>query len=149
MYKSDNFENMMHYRIMIVLLWMIGTGLLFGGIWKLTALYKASHTYERSVGKVERLRTQKVYRNRKLRYDHEMTISYPTSRYGVLYVSKEYYWPFRTSGDEVKVWYHPDHPRNICLPKEDGALGGLLLMLGFTAVWCGIYAVKNKGKVCK
>lgn len=149
LYKSDSFRNMVHYRVMLVFLWVMGIGLLLGGIWELTILYEASQTYERSVGKIENVRTQKVYRNRKPRYNHEMKISYSTSRYGVLYTSKRYYWPFRTLGDEVRVWYHPERPRDICFPEEDGAFGGLLLILGLTVVWCGIYAVKNRNKVCK
>lgn len=61
-------------------------------------LYQDSLYYERTVGVVKNIRTQKVYRHRKKRFDHEMTITYSTSRYGELCMSTEYYYPFRRVG---------------------------------------------------
>ena len=131
---------------MVILLCVIGSGLTLVSLWNLSTLYGAFQTYEQSVGEVKQINTRKVYRYRKIRYEHEMIIGYPTLRYGELYVSRKYYWPFREKGDKVRVWYHPEHPREIFLPWEEGGLWGFLLASGVAGLAVGIYGNRNRNK---
>lgn len=134
---DENTGRMKNYRIVLYFLLFIGIILFLGGLTGSYSLYKASQKYERTTGVVCVLQTKKVYRHRKLRYYSQMTISYPTSKYGNVRVSMESYDPFRKKGDELPVWYHPERPREVRLPKSEGCLWGFFIVAGMACIYVG------------
>lgn len=114
-----------------------------GGLVGFCSLYVASSTYEHTIGTIRKFQTKRVYRYRKMRYEHEMQISYPTVRYGNLSVSQITHWPFRSVGDELSVWYHPNRPWDIRLPGAECGLWGFLTVLGVICIYGGLLVRKS------
>lgn len=134
----------MTYRRIVILLMLVGGAcLLLGGMAGMYSLYEASQACGRTTGTVRRIQTKRIYRSRKIRYESRMQVCYQTPRYGKLVVSTENYNPFRSEGDEVLVWYHPDRPREIRLPWSECAVWGLLIAAGLTGICIGIVARKE------
>mgnify|MGYP000321738794 FL=1 len=65
-----------------------------------------------------------------------MQIAYSTDKYGDLFATRISYWPLRSVGDKVSVWYHPHRPHEIRLPESECMLWGLLVASGFICM-CG------------
>lgn len=133
---------MVHRIIIVFLLWMVGISSIMGGLWGMKNLYQDAQTHVQTTGEVKKVETQKIYRYRKIRYKQEMVVAYSTERYGELYVTVPSYYPFRKAGDQLVVWYHPDHPRDICFPKSECWLWGSLLGVGLLLVGAGIWGRK-------
>lgn len=137
--------NMKRVRIFSLLLLVVGTFLLLGGAGGFVSLYMASQKYEHTTGVIRDYQTRKIYRYRKIRYESQMLISYPTDRYGDLLVTRTSYPPFRSKGDKLPVWYHPDHPREIRLPNSECMLWGLLAVAGLIGIYGGWACRKDSG----
>lgn len=135
---------MLFVRMICWLLVMVGSLLALGGAGGFCSLYMASKEYVHAVGTVQKCQTKKVYRHRKLRYESEMSLIYPTEKYGELSVTEVSHWPFRSKGDKIVVWYHPDRPRDIRLPQCECILWGFLLVIGVVCIYGGIYFWKNR-----
>ena len=102
--------NTIRSQIIALLLLISGVVLLGGGVWGFYSLYAISHRYEHTTGTIRTLQTKKIYRYRKIRYKKEMQIAYSTDKYGDLFATRISYWPLRSVGDKVSVWYHPHRP---------------------------------------
>ena len=128
--------NTIRSQIIALLLLISGIVLLGGGVWGFYSLYAISHRYEHTTGTIRTLQIQKIYRYRKIRYKKEMQIAYSTDKYGDLFATRISYWPLRSVGDKVSVWYHPHRPHEIRLPESECMLWGLLVASGFICM-CG------------
>lgn len=124
----------MRNPIIALLVLIVGIFLLGEGTAGLYSLYTASQNYERTVGVVRKFQTKRIYRYRKMRYESRMQVVYPTTRYGELSVSKISYWPFRSVGDKLMIWYHPDHPYEIRFPKSECILWAFLIVFGLICI---------------
>lgn len=131
----------MNTRIRIIpwVMLVVGFILLLGGTAELYPLYVAARNCKHTVGIVQRVETKRDYRHRKPRYDSEMTVVYSTEKYGDLSVTRASYWPFTRKGDEVSVWYHPERPREVCLPVSEGVFGGGLVVIGVLCIYGGCF----------
>lgn len=132
-------------QIIVLFLLVVGGFLFLGGIVGLSSLFIASKDCETTTGVVKKYQSKRVYRHRKIRYENEMLICYSTPRYGDLYVSEKSYCPFRKVGDEVTVWYHPEHPREIRLLVLECCIWGVLLVFGVLCIAAGGF-LKMRGK---
>ena len=120
--------NTIRSQIIALLLLISGIVLLGGGVWGFYSLYAISHRYEHTTGIIRTLQTKKIYRYRQ--------IAYSTDKYGDLFATRISYWPLRSVGDKVSVWYHPHRPHEIRLPESECMLWGLLVASGFICM-CG------------
>lgn len=125
--------------------------MILGSLYGFFSLYRTSGTFEHTVAVVQRIDTRKVYRHRKIRYESEMLLAYPTERYGMLYTSQRNYWPFRETGDRLSLLYDPKHPRNIRLSGAEIFLWSVLLIVGgiLSAFACFIYKKYRKSITLK
>lgn len=135
--------NTRHFKVETFLAYIAGSLLLIGGMSGFCSLYLASQHYEQTTAVVEQLQVKKTYHHRKLRYNHTMWISYPTHRYGKLSTSTDSYYPFRRTGDELIIWYHPEHPREIRFPKSECWFSGILLGCGLLILYIGVCSSKK------
>lgn len=135
--------NTRHFKVETFLAYIAGSLLLIGGMSGFCSLYLASQHYEQTTAVVEQLQVKKTYHHRKLRYNHTMWISYPTHRYGKLSTSTDSYYPFRRTGDELIIWYHPEQPREIRFPKSECWFSGILLGCDLLILYAGVYSSKK------
>lgn len=135
-------------RIKIVMILMIAVGavLLLVGVCGAYSLHAAAGDYERTTGTVRRIQTTRIYRQKKLRYDSKMWISYSTARYGELTAVVTSHCPFRSEGDKVVVWYRPDRPRDILRPRAELITDGLLAAAGLICLLGGLAGVRMKAE---
>ena len=101
-----------------------------GALYGFWSLHQAYSTHERAVGVIQKTRTERVHRHRKVRFEHEMLIKYSTAKYGDCYVTKKYYWPFRQVGDKITVLCRPQHTNDVRLPGEECWIWGAMLVCG-------------------
>lgn len=137
--------NTRHFKVGTFLAYIAGSLLIISGISGFCSLYLASQHYERTTAIVEQLQVKKIYHHRKLRYDHTMQISYSTHKYGKLSTSMASYYPFRRTEDELIIWYHPEHPREIRFPESECWLSGTLLVCGLLILYVGVRFPKKTG----
>ena len=78
---------------------------------------------EHTVGVVTDLKTERIYRNRKVRYKHTARIEYKTKRYSS-HVRMQLYNPFIFQGSEISLWYYPDRTEEVVIPFEEGFIWG-------------------------
>lgn len=145
--KLDDLMKTSHPQILTFLLLVVGGFLFLGGAVGLTSLYIASKDHESTTGVVKKYDRKRVYRHRKIRYESEMLISYPTPKYGEMHVYKKSHCPFREVGDELTVWYHRERPEEIRLPVSESILFGTLVVFGLLCTYGGICyrkATKNE-----
>lgn len=135
---------MTHRRMIMLSALLVGALLLLGGAGGFYSLFVASRSYEKTTGVVRDVRTKKVYRHRRLRYESKMLVSYPTSKYGELRVLKDSYCPFRSKGDELVVWYDSARPEEIRLPRSECAIWAVLLFVGIVLVRVGLACGKTR-----
>lgn len=121
-------------RIVFLLMLVVGAILFLGGIVGFYSLYQNFKEYEHTTAVVLKLQTKKVYRQRKIRYDTDMLLRYPTTKYGELSVSMKSYNPFRHEGDELSLWYHPERPREVIQPLDESLVWGILLIAGLICI---------------
>ena len=131
--------NTKHLKVGILLVYIVGSLLLLGGISGFHSLYLASQSYETTTAVITKLQKKKEYRSRKVRYNYTIWISYPTQKYGNLSASQTTHNPFQQVGDELTVWYHPERPREIRLPASECWLWTLLTGLGLLCIYGGFY----------
>lgn len=141
--------NTIRNQIIALLVLVVGIFLFGGGTVGLYSLYTASQNYERTVGVVRKFQTKRIYRYRKMRYESRMQVVYPTTRYGEMSVSKISHWPFRSVGDKLTIWYRPDRPHEIRLPKSECMLWGSLVVLGLICIYSGIIIWRISGTADK
>lgn len=137
----------LHSQIIALLLLVVGAFLFLGGTVGLVSLCIASKDCESTTGVVKKYDRKRVFRHRKIRYESEMLISYPTSRYGDMYVYQRSYCPFRKVGDELTVWYYRERPEDVRLPVSESVLFGTLVVFGLLCTYGGICyrkATKNE-----
>lgn len=79
---------------------------------------------EHTVGVVTDLKTERIYRNRKVRYKHTARIEYKTKRYSS-HVRMQLYNPFIFQGSEISLWYYPDRTEEVVTPFEEGFIWGV------------------------
>lgn len=128
---------MIRFRMVSLLMLAVGVLFLLGGVGGFASLCIASQNYEHTTGVIRKYQTKRVHRFRKIRYKSEMLIGYPTPKYGEMFVSRASYWPFRSEGDRLPVWYHPEHPRDIRLPNSECLLWGFLTVSGLIVIYVG------------
>lgn len=133
----------MRHSIIALLMVLAGILLTGGGLAGFYSLYAASRHYERTEGVIKSFTTKKIRRYRKLRYEHEMQICYPTSQYGNMSVSEKSYWPFRSAGDSLTVWYHPERPYDIHLPDSEWVYWASMTALGLFCIYGGVIIRKK------
>ena len=68
----------MKSKVIIFLLLFIGSISFIAGSYSLYRLYDKSNRMEHTVGVVTDLKTERIYRNRKVRYKHTARIEYKT-----------------------------------------------------------------------
>lgn len=137
----------LHPQLLIFLLLVVGGFLFLGGAVGLTDLYIASKDCESTTGIVKKYDRKRVFRHRKIRYESEILISYPTPQYGDMHVYQRSYCPFRKVGDELTVWYYRERPEKIRLPFSESILFGTLVVFGLLCTYGGICyrkAAKNE-----
>lgn len=134
-------------QIIVLLLLVVGGFLFLGGIVGLSSLIIASKDCETTTGVVKKYNRKRIYRRRKIRYESEMLICYPTLKYGDMYVYEKSHNPFRKVGDELTVWYDRNRPEAIRLPVSESILFGTLVVFGVLCTYGGICyrkATKNE-----
>lgn len=131
-------------RAISLLMLVAGAFLLLGGVVGFASLYTASKEYESATGIVQDVQSKVEYRHRKRRYKNKMQISFPTLKYGEQRITCESYWPFRSKGDELTVWYHPDRPWESRLPGSESVLWGVLVASGVICIYGGLAVRKKK-----
>lgn len=134
-------------QIIVLLLLVVGGFLFLGGIVGLSSLIIALKDCETTTGVVKKYNRKRIYRRRKIRYESEMLICYPTLKYGDMYVYEKSHNPFRKVGDELTVWYYRDRPEKIRLPASESSLYGTLVVFGLLGICGGVYcrkAMKNE-----
>ncbi len=124
----------LHNKMICLLLFLIGTLMLAGGVYGWTSLARFSKTSIRTTGVINTIRSERKYRFRKMRIRREMRISYRTEKYGSLYVSKKCYLPFRSEGDSLEVLYDSGNPYDVRIPGDERCIWTVMLATGVLCV---------------
>lgn len=132
----------MKSKVIIFLLLFIGGISFIAGSYSLYSLYDKSNKMERTIGVVTHLKTEKIYRHRKIRYKRTVRIEYETKRYST-HVSMQLYNPFIFQGSEISLWYSPDRTEDVLIPSETGFIWGSIWIFGAFCLFLGIIIVKK------
>ena len=77
-------------------------------------------------GVVERIESERVYKYRKMRWEHRVDVRYETVEFGEMYTSKEVYLTFgMCEGGEIALLYNPEYVREVRFPVHEGCLHGM------------------------
>ena len=131
----------MKSKVIIFLLLFIGSISFIAGSYNLYRLYDKSNRMEHTVGVVTDLKTERIYRNRKVRYKHTARIEYKTKRYSS-HVRMQLYNPFIFQGSEISLWYYPDRTEEVVIPFEEGFIWGSMWIFGTFCLFLGIVITK-------
>ena len=82
-------------------------------------------------------------RHRKVLTKCEILLRYDTHRYGELSVLKEPILSLWGKGDEIRILYHPERPREVRFPVCEKWLWSILLVGGVVCVGGGL-ALRSK-----
>lgn len=138
---SSEMGKEINYLVMAILL--IGMALLLGGGYGLYSIRQAEKAYESTVGIVKRVDYKRVRRHRKVLTKCEILLRYDTHRYGELSVLKEPILSLWGKGDEIRILYHPERPREVRFPVCEKWLWSILLVGGVVCVGGGL-ALRSK-----
>ncbi len=148
---SSEMGKEINYLVMAILL--IGMVLLLGGGYGLYSIRQAEKAYESTVGIVKRVDYKRVRRHRKVLTKCEILLRYDTHRYGELSVLKKPAFQevtrqdlkvrAQSKGDEIRILYHPERPREVRFPVCEKWLWSILLVGGGVCVGGGL-ALRSK-----
>lgn len=101
-------------------------------------------------GVVERIESERVYKYRKMRWEHRVDVRYETVEFGEMNASKEVHLTLgMDKGDEVALLYNPDYVREVRFPVREGWLYGFFSAGGLGIAWIGFVLRKEKRKGTK
>lgn len=132
----------MKLKIIIFLLLFIGSILFIAGSYRLYSLYRLSDKMEHTVGIVREMKTEKIYRYRKMKYEHIAHIEYKVKDYS-RHVRMKVYNPFIFRGSEIALWYNPDRAGEVVLPYQEGWNWGACGAFGLFCLFLGLGIIKK------
>lgn len=98
-------------------------------------------------GVVERIESERVYKYRKMRWEHRVDVRYETAEFGEMDTWKEVYVTIgMKEGDEIALLYNPDYVREVRFPVHEGWLYGCFCAGGLGFLWIGNVLRKGKNK---
>ena len=101
-------------------------------------------------GVVERIESERVYKYRKMRWEHRVDVRYETVEFGEMYTSKEVYLTLgMREGGEIALFYNPEYVREVRFPVHEGCLHGFFSAVGLGIAWIGFVLRKEKRKGAK
>ena len=120
---------------------LIGFVMLALGIGGFISLGMIVKDWNPARGVVERIESERVYKYRKMRWEHRVDVRYETVEFGEMYTSKEVYLTFgMREGGEIALLYNPEyegkaerHESIVDVVKEDNA--GHLSRTGSVQLW--------------
>ena len=91
---------------------LIGFVMLALGIGGFISLGMIVKDWNPARGVVERIESERVYKYRKMRWEHRVDVRYETVEFGEMYTSKEVYLTFGIrEGGEIALLYNPEYVR--------------------------------------
>lgn len=132
-------------NMVYVAFFLIGFVLLVLGIGGFVSLGMVLKDWTPARGVIERVESRRIYKHRKMRWEHQVDVRYETVEFGEMNTWKKVYLTIgMKEGNEIALLYNPDYVREVRFPVDEGWLYGLFSAAGVGLFWIG--NVLRKGK---
>lgn len=123
-------------RIAIVILFVVGLGMLAGGSIGLIHLDKVSKEYTETTATIEDIQEYKVRRSGKLRYEHDVIISYEAND-SIYHTILGSYSASMSIGDKITISYNPEKPTETHQVGLEKIIWTILIVIGIILLVIG------------
>ena len=147
-------KRLLTYKLIILILFIIGVGLIAGGAYGLSYIKKIDKEYVSTTAKIETIQKHRELRHRKWRTYYEVMVSYMAN--GKMYSENlSSYSSSMKEGDSISLKYNPKQPSDIRSVEMENSIFLVIIFCGVTLLITGLFIpylfrkLKNrKNRVC-
>lgn len=129
MNKEIMAKRVLVYRMVLLILFLIGSGLIAGGTWWVSNIKRIDKEYVSTMAKIEKIRKYTDRHSRKNRIHYEVTVSYMAN--GRVYTEKlGAHSSSMNEGDSIKLKYNPRQPTEIRSIEIENVISIVMIIAG-------------------
>lgn len=127
--RENMAKRVLIYKMVLLVLFLIGSGLIAGGSWWVSNIKKIDKEYVSTMAKIENIKKYTSHHAGKNRKHYEVTVSYMAN--GKVYTEKlGAYSSSMNEGDSIQLKYNPGKPTDIRSLEVENVISMVMIIAG-------------------